>query len=102
MSKKQLTVIDSPDPKFLFINDTGEYATIYTMSGVMSGGTPIVPDGYEDEGEDCSLICRVEDDSPEGEVNQNEYELPPEAKQEIENVREHRDEFSYPENDGDE
>ena len=78
MPKKTINIVKGPEPKFLFVNKDREYAVVTTMSSTVDGGTPIVPDGYDDEGDDMTYVGRVADDTPEGEVDQENLALPEE------------------------
>lgn len=102
-TKKAIKTIEGGAPKFLFINDTGTWAAVAGITSILEGGTPMVPEDHDsdDAGEEASYVCPVAPDTKEGELDLNEYDLPPEALQMIED-KDDDDEFDEEEEEDDE
>lgn len=63
------------EPKFLFGNADRTYLTIVTVIDMMSIGTPVVADGYEDEGDDCHFIGQVDSSWLTGNIDTDKFTL---------------------------
>lgn len=79
MTKTVIEVLSDVDeykePKFLFGNRDRSYLTIVTVNDMMSIGTPVVADGYEDEGDDCDFIGQVDSSYETGNVDTDKFTL---------------------------
>ena len=84
--RKQLVLL-TDDSKFLFANEGRKCAAVVTLSSIAEGGTPIVPHGFEDEGEDMELLGRVGlsngEDVPVGPLDLRRYALPVDKAQPV-------------------